>query len=98
MPRPHTEQVQKAGVIRRLNVGALFVHDNHISGGFRKAKGCPVCGQGLAGAIEVTQEVRAAGREDAVAPGDGADQKGDTPSSSGDGTGAKDDGDSVLAW
>ncbi len=98
MQGSNEKQVQTSGVIRRLVLGPLFVHNNHISGGFRTAKGCGVCAEGLAAAIETTEETPAGDRRDGVVASDGADQKGSATSPSGDGAGTAGDGDSLLAW
>ena len=98
MQGPNTEPIQKPRVSRRLDTGAVYLHHNHISGGFTTAKRCPMCAEGLAGAITETKEAPAGNSKDGVAKGDGANEAGNPAPPSGNGASPKDDGDSVLEW
>ncbi len=98
MPGPNNEQVQTSRVERRIELGPLLIHNNHLSGGFKAARGCRVCEKGLAGAITETEEASPGPSGDAVVEGDGTDEKGSASSSRGDGSGAREDNDRLLDW
>lgn len=70
-------EIQKHSVVRVLNAGPVFVHNNHLQGGFRKAKRCGVCAKGLGGAYETLKGADAVGGSASVPEGDGADQEKD---------------------
>ncbi len=98
MQRTDEGKVQGAGVDRRLDIGAVYVHNNHLQGGFRAAVGCRVCKEGLGGFTTAVEEERAGDQEDGVAESDGADKSGDAAPSPSDGATAGRDGDKVLEW
>ena len=62
---------------RRLSLRAVLIHDNHIqSRPGKKKAGCPICRQGLEGALAAPEEVRAPVVESEVVPGDRGDEAG----------------------
>ncbi len=62
---------------RMLDFEAILLHNNHLQGGFRKARRCRVCRKGLAGVMEATPQIVAVDAETGVAKGDGGDEKAD---------------------
>ena len=98
MSRPAEGEVQEGRGYRRLNAGAVRLHNDHLQSGFRKAVRCLVCTQGLGGALTEVKEERSVGKPASVAEGDGTNEEGDPTSSSGDGDDPGGQADQMLAW
>ncbi len=79
MQRQEQDEIQKDGPVRMLNAGAVFVHNNHLQSGFRKASRCPVCSEGLDGAYSPIESSKPVDKPDGVPAGDGVDKAGDPP-------------------
>ncbi len=77
MQRQEPSEIQSGGVVRLLNAGAVFVHNNHLQSGLRKTRSCGLCTTGLAGAYAAVKEKQPVDKEDGVPKGDGADRDGD---------------------
>lgn len=91
-------QVQESSVYGRLNLGAVRLHDRHLQGGFRKAVGCPVCEEGLDGAIAKVEMRRPVDKPDGLAKSDGTDEGGDSAPPRGDRPDTGREEDKVLEW
>lgn len=83
MPKETYRDVQGTGGERRLLLGTLFVHNDHVSGGQSTSVGCHVCNEGLDGTVATAPPER---EKIPMAEGDGKDKEGDRASSSGDRT------------
>ncbi len=97
MPKKDDSVVQSPGLDWSLDYRAVRVHDSHVSGGVRSSNQCPLCLEGLAGAMAPLQEKSAGYLEDGVAEGDGADEGGGPASPRGDRERSSRYEDAVLA-
>ncbi len=79
MSGSESEKVQSGGRVGYLELDKVSFHNNHLQGGRRKAPGCGVCSQGLAGALANTEEGPPLAGVPAEDEGDGADKKEDAP-------------------
>ncbi len=77
MQRQEPDEIQKDGVVRLLDVGAVLVHHNHLQGGFRTARACGVCTKGLDGAYAPSESQKPVGKQAGVPEGDRKDKAGD---------------------
>lgn len=77
MPRSEPEEIQSGGVVRMLDVRAVFVHNDHLQSGIRKARRCPMCAKGLDGAYAAVEGAKSVDKKDEVSAGDGADKEED---------------------
>lgn len=73
--------VQGAGLDRRLSFSAVRVHNDHLQSGRRTGSACPICENGLGGALETIEETRAPDSSDEVATDSGTDEEEDAPPS-----------------
>ncbi len=73
--------VQSEGISWRLSFKAVRVHNAHLQIGQRTGTNCPVCAEGLGGAMAAIKEVEKPVDSDEVAEGDGSDKKDDSPPS-----------------
>ncbi len=89
--RPANGSVYDESRGRRLSVRAVLVHDAHLQAGFRTSEGCPICGQGLEGALEKVTERGPRRGVDEVAESGGADEELAAASSRGNREGRKED-------
>ncbi len=94
MPEETLSTIQGEGGGRSLKLGAVRVHNDHLSSGIRTAPRCPVCTEGLGG---VVAKVAAPRPKVVVAKSDGADEEGGAASSSDDGSDIGDD-QYALPW
>ncbi len=78
MPRQNDESVQSKGQHRVLNFGAVRFHNGHLQSGDTFTRGCNVCQEGLAGAMEEVEEKPVAAEPAEVAESDGSDEKDDS--------------------
>ncbi len=80
MQGPKQDEIQKDSVLRVLDFGAVWVHNNHIQSGFKTARACAMCTKGLDGAYAPFESAKPVGEPVAVSTGDGDDKAGDPPS------------------
>ncbi len=73
--------VQSESVDWRLSFGAVRFHNHHLQIRRKVSPVCPICQQGLDGAMERVEVVEKPDKKDEVAKSDGADDKPDATSS-----------------
>ena len=76
---------------RRLSVRAVLFHDAHLQAGHRRAERCPICEQGLEGALEKVAQGGPRRGSDEVAESGGADAEVSAASARGNRDGKKED-------
>ena len=81
MSGPKEESVQSESGVRYLSLAGLRVHHLHIQNGRGYSATCGVCSEGLEIPFEEVEVSSGVGRP-AVDKGDGADEEGDSTSSS----------------
>ncbi len=91
-------EVQSSGRDRVLDFEAILLHNNHLQGGFRKARRCGVCRKGLAGTVEETPQIITVDAETGVAQGNGGDEKEDPALPPGGGTDQRGEADKLLGF
>ncbi len=74
MPRQDEKVVSSQSGNWVLDLGAVRVHNDHLSIGKSQAQGCPTCSQGLEG---VMANIAAVDEEPEVVEGDGGDEEDD---------------------
>ncbi len=81
MSGQNDKPIQSTGQHRVLNFGAVRVHNRHLQSGRQTGRGCGVCEGELEGFMALST-----GRDksDEMAPGDGANEKGDSSLAPGD--------------
>jgi len=79
MQRPKLSTVPRDSGSRVLDFEAVLLHNNHIQGGFLKARRCGVCRKGLAGIMEAPAKIVAVDPETGMVAGDGGDETPDPP-------------------
>ncbi len=77
LQRSYDGTVQSARGDRVLKVGPVLVHNAHIQAGRATGSGCPICLQGLEGALATSIQDRLDAAKPEVVEGDGADGSGD---------------------
>ena len=87
---------------RVLDFDAILLHNNHLQGGFRKAKRCKICrssgGQGLASIMEAAEKIVAVDQGSGVAASDGGDKAVDAALPSDSGPDKRGEADQLLEF
>ncbi len=98
MPGQKLTTVPRDSGDRMLDFEAMLLHNNHLQGGFRKARRCRVCRKGLAGIMEAPAQVVTVDAETGVVKGDGGDEEADPALPPGDGGDPRGEADKLLEW
>ncbi len=65
----------------RLSLRAVRFHNSHLQAGKGTGANCSICSEGLGGALAEIKETPKPADKDEVAPSDGDNKEGDSPSS-----------------
>ncbi len=84
MQKPDVELVPAESGERRLNFGAVRLHNSHLQSGLKNKQGCGLCSQGLEGITSPVMEAKRPDPKPEVDQGDGGDAERD-PAPSPDG-------------
>ncbi len=81
---------------RSLSLKAVLLHDAHLQKGVGHSEKCPICRQGLEGALEAPQKDATPDRDDEMVPSPGGDTEG--PATPPYGDGSYEDRKDPLLW
>lgn len=78
MQKQNERLIQGTSGSWNLSFGAVRIHNAHLQGGRGVGANCPVCNEGLGGALAPTPAREKPDTVDEVDKGDGTDKEGDT--------------------